>query len=54
MTQKITIDGTEYTLDSLSESARNQINNLRATEKEIARTQQLKDTHLLDHHSPMH
>lgn len=41
MSQKITIDGTEYDLDNLSETARNQIINLRATEQEIARTQAL-------------
>jgi len=41
MSQKITIDGTEYAFDSLSTTARNQIINLRATEQEIARTQAL-------------
>lgn len=41
MSEKITIDGTEYDLDNLSETARNQIINLRATEQEIARTQAL-------------
>ena len=41
MSQKITIDGTEYALDGLSTTARNQIINLRATEQEIARTQAL-------------
>lgn len=39
MGQKITFDGTEYDFDSLPEKARNQINNLRATEQEITRTQ---------------
>jgi len=38
--QKVTIDGTEYALDSLSENARNQIANLRVTDQEIARLQQ--------------
>ncbi|MCL2022688.1 MAG: DUF6447 family protein [Betaproteobacteria bacterium] len=37
--QTVTIDGKPYPLDSLSETARNQITNLRATEQEIARTQ---------------
>jgi len=39
--QTITIDGKPYPLDSLSELARNQIINLRATEQEIARAQAL-------------
>ena len=38
--QKVTIDGTEYALDSLSENARNQIANLRVTDQEIGRLQQ--------------
>lgn len=41
MTQKITFDGTEYEWDQLSDAARNQITNLRATEQELARTQAL-------------
>ena len=43
MGQKITFDGTEYDFDSLPEKARNQINNLRATE------QYKKDTHISEH-----
>ena len=39
MTQKITFDGTDYEWDKLSDIARNQVTNLRATEQEIARTQ---------------
>ena len=39
--QTVTIDGKSYSLDALSETARNQIINLRATEQEIARTQAL-------------
>lgn len=38
--QKVSIDGTEYALDSLSENARNQIANLRVTDQEITRLQQ--------------
>ncbi len=34
--QKITIDGTEYPLSSLSEEAKTQITNLRFVENEIA------------------
>jgi hypothetical protein len=41
MAEKITIDGTEYDTSKLSELARKQIINLRATEQEIARTQAL-------------
>lgn len=41
MAQKITIDGKEYDLDSLSDAARSQVINLRATDQEIARTQAL-------------
>lgn len=40
-TQTVTIDGKHYSLDSLSETARNQIINLRASEREIARAQAL-------------
>jgi hypothetical protein len=38
-TQTVTIDGKTYPLNSLSETARNQIINLRAAEQEIAHTQ---------------
>lgn len=41
MAQKITIDGTEYDVDTLSETARAQIVNLRATDQELARAQAL-------------
>lgn len=41
MSKTITFDGTQYALDNLSELARNQVINLRATEQEIARTQAL-------------
>lgn len=41
MSKAIRIDGVDYALDSLSEAARTQVNNLRATEREIARTQAL-------------
>ena len=41
MAQKITIDGTEYDLESLSENARAQLVNLRATDQELARAQAL-------------
>ena len=41
MAQKITIDGTEYDLDSLSDNARAQVVNLRATDQELARAQAL-------------
>ena len=37
---QITIDGVEYNLDELSESARSQVTNLRVTDQEIARLQQ--------------
>ena len=37
---KLTIDGTEYVLSQLSDEARNQIANLQATDKEIARIKQ--------------
>ena len=39
-TTAITIDGTEYHLNELSENARNQVTNLRVTDQEIARLQQ--------------
>ena len=39
-TGKLTIDGTEYALAQLSEEARNQVANLRATDMEIARIKQ--------------
>lgn len=35
--QKVTIDGTEYLLSSLSDEAKTQITNLRFVESEIAR-----------------
>ncbi|WP_289021976.1 DUF6447 family protein [Desulfobacter postgatei] len=38
---KITIDGAEYNLSDLSDNAKNQIMNLRVTDQEIARLQQL-------------
>jgi glycerate kinase len=41
MAQKIVIDGKEYEFESLSEAARSQVTNLRATDQEIARTQAL-------------
>ena len=37
MAQKITIDGVEYDLDSLSDNARAQVVNLQATDQELAR-----------------
>ena len=39
-TQTVTIDGTEYTLDNLSEKARTQLTNLRVADQEINRLQQ--------------
>jgi len=39
--QKLTFDGKEYDLDALSEAARSQVINLRATDQEIARTEAL-------------
>ncbi|MDN3524169.1 DUF6447 family protein [Halomonas sabkhae] len=39
-TRTVTIDGREYPLDQLSESARNQVSNLRVTDQEIQRLQQ--------------
>lgn len=39
-TQTITIDGKEYALDSLSESAKAQLTNLRVVDQEISRLQQ--------------
>ena len=39
--QKITIDGAEYKLADLSDNAKNQIMNLRVTDQEIGRLQQL-------------
>ena len=39
--QKITIDGAEYKLSDLSDNAKNQIMNLRVTDQEISRLQQL-------------
>lgn len=38
--QTVTIDGKEYPLDQLSESARNQVVNLRVTDQEIQQLQQ--------------
>jgi hypothetical protein len=40
-TKTVTIDGKPYSLDSLSETARNQIGNLRVAEQEISRLQAL-------------
>lgn len=37
---KLIFDGVEYALDGLSEEARNQVTNLRATDIEIARIRQ--------------
>lgn len=37
---KITIDGKEYELDSLSEAAKAQLTNLRVVDQEISRLQQ--------------
>ncbi|WP_275286416.1 DUF6447 family protein [Halomonas elongata] len=39
-TQTVTIDGKEYPLDQLSESARQQVVNLRVTDQEIQQLQQ--------------
>lgn len=39
--QKITIDGADYKLSDLSDNAKNQIMNLRVTDQEISRLQQL-------------
>ena len=36
----VTIDGIDYTMEQLSEEARNQVNNLRVTDMEIARIKQ--------------
>lgn len=36
----VTIDGTDYSLDQLSERARNQVVNLRVTDQEISRLNQ--------------
>ena len=38
--RKITIDGVEYSADQLSETARQQVGNLRATDQEIQRLEQ--------------
>ena len=40
-TGSVTIDGVEYTMEQLSEEARNQLYNLRATDMEITRLKQL-------------
>lgn len=40
-TTKVTIDGIEYVYEELTEAARNQITNLRATEAELNRQQAL-------------
>jgi len=37
--QKVTIDGREYALDSLNETARNQLGNLRMADQRIAHLQ---------------
>ena len=39
-TGTLTIDGIEYVVDQLSEEARNQVVNLQATDREIARLKQ--------------
>ncbi len=41
MSQKLTIDGVDYDTDMLSDTAKNLIFNIRATDQEIARTQAL-------------
>lgn len=41
ITGSVTIDGVEYTMEQLSEEARNQLNNLRVTDMEINRLKQL-------------
>jgi len=38
--QTVTINGTEYNLNDLSENARHQVTNLHVTDQEIARLQQ--------------
>lgn len=38
--QRVTIDNTDYALADLSDQARDQLNNLRVTDQEIARLQQ--------------
>ena len=40
MANNVTIDGKEYDLDALSESAQSQLTNVRVTDQEIARLQQ--------------
>ena len=39
-TGTVTIDGVEYAMEQLSEEARNQVFNLRATDREITRLKQ--------------
>lgn len=39
-TQTVTIDGTDYDFDKLSEKARTQLMNVRVTDQEISRLQQ--------------
>lgn len=40
MANTITIDGTQYDLESLSEAAKSQLTNIQVTDQEIARLQQ--------------
>ena len=40
MATNVTIDGKEYDLDQLSETAKSQLTNVRVTDQEIARLQQ--------------
>jgi hypothetical protein len=40
MANMITIDGTQYDLESLSEAAKSQLTNIQVTDQEIARLQQ--------------
>lgn len=40
MANTITIDGTQYDLESLSEAARSQLTNIQVTDQEISRLQQ--------------
>ncbi len=39
-TQKVTVDGKEYPLDSLNDAAKNQLMNLRVADQKIASVQQ--------------
>ena len=40
MANTITIDGTQYDLENLSEAAKSQLTNIQVTDQEIARLQQ--------------